>query len=243
MNIQELNEKYMNLCNRFSVPVRISLTNDANAPKQQISEGRSSSIITLNTATIASGDYEMFLAYNIGKVLLPRLMLETDRLVLRRYRPEDANDCFAFLSDAKGCYLDCCKPFTAMDEEYYQRMEQFRDRETQYMIVLKDTNKVIGTINVFTDDSRAIDAREIGYSISPAFQRKGYAYEALHALIDLLQNELKLELIVAGVLEENIASIRLLEKLGFKREGLRRKAVWHEGLDRPVDLIYYYRDR
>ena len=135
MNIQELNEKYMNLCNRFSVPVRISLTNDANAPKQQISEGRSSSIITLNTATIASGDYEMFLAYNIGKVLLPRLMLETDRLVLRRYRPEDANDCFAFLSDAKGCYLDCCKPFAEMDEEYYQRMEQFRDRETQYMIV------------------------------------------------------------------------------------------------------------
>ncbi len=243
MNIQEINEKYIRICNRFSVSVRISATNDSNAPKQHISEDRNISISTLNTATIADDEYEMFLAYNIGKVLLPRLVLETDRLTLRRFQPEDADDCFAFLSDTEGCYLDCCKPFTEMDEEFYQRMEQFCDRETQYVIVLKEENKVIGTVNVFADDSRAVDAKEIGYSISAAYQRKGYAYEALTALLNLLQNELKLELVVAGVLDENIASIRLLEKLGFEKEGLRRKAVWHEGLDCPVDLIYYYRDR
>ena len=165
------------------------------------------------------------------------------RIILRRYQSEDAADCFDFMSNAEDCYMDCCKPFTEMNEEYAQRMELFRERETQYMIVLKEENKVIGTVNVFPDDSRAVDTREIGYSISSAYQRKGYAFEALSALIDLLQNELKFDLLVAGVLEENIASIRLLKKLGFDKEGMRRKAVWHEGLDKPVDLIYYYRDR
>ena len=243
MNIQKLNEKYTSLCSRFSVPVRISLIADPSAPTQTISNYGDVAVIALNTERIADADYEMYLAYNIGKVLLPRLVLETERLILRRFQSEDAADCFGFMSVAEDCYMDCCKPFTEMDEAFYQRTELFRERETQYMIVLKEENKVIGTVNVFADDSRAVDAREIGYSVSSAYQRKGYAYEALTALIDLLQNELKLELIVAGVLEENVASFRLLEKLGFKREGLRRKAVWHEGLDHPVDLIYYYRDR
>ena len=243
MNVSEVNEKYISLCNRFSVPVRISAVNEPNVPTQGISDDHGVAVILLNTYKIADTDYEMYLTYNVGKVLLPRLVLETERLTLRRFQPGDAADCFAFMSNAEDCYMDCCKPFTEMDEEYEQRMELFRDRETQYMIVLREENKVIGTVNVFADDSRAVDAREIGYSISSAYQRKGYAYEALTALIDLLQNELKLELIVAGVLEENLASIKLLEKLGFRKEGLRRKAVWHEGLDRPVDLIYYYRDR
>lgn len=243
MNVQEMNEKYISLCSRFSVSVRISTINDPAAPIQDISDDNGVAVITLNTEKIADADYEMYLVYNVGKVLLPRLVLETERLTLRRFQSEDAADCFGFMSNTEDCYMDCCKPFTEMDEEYAQRMELFRERETQYMIVLKEENKVIGTVNVFPDDSRAVDAREIGYSISSAYQRKGYAYEALTALINLLQDDLKLELILAGVLEENIASIRLLEKLGFDKEGMRRKAVWHEGLAKPVDLIYYYRDR
>ena len=50
-------------------------------------------------------------------------------------------------------------------------------------------------------------------------------------------------MVVAGVLPENIPSIKLLEKLGFCKEGIRHKALWHEGLDKPVDLVYYYLDR
>ena len=62
-------------------------------------------------------------------------------------------------------------------------------------------------------------------------------------MLDLLQKQLGLEMVTAGILPENSASEQLLTKLGFQREGLRHKAVWHEGLDRPVDLIYFYRDR
>lgn len=176
-------------------------------------------------------------------MLLPRLVLETERLILRRYQPEDAAGCFALLSDEEGAYMDCCKAIHSMDEEFYERMALFAQRETQYMITGKDTGEVVGIVNVFADDSRAADSMEIGYGISPAHRRRGYAFEALSALLELLQRELRLELVTAGILEENVASMGLLEKLGFQREGLRHKAVWHEGLGRPVDLIYYYRDR
>ena len=96
---------------------------------------------------------------------------------------------------------------------------------------------------LFSDESRAVDAMEIGYSIAKKHQRKGYGFEALSAVLDLLQKQLGLEMVTAGILPENSVSQQLLTKLGFQREGLRHKAVWHEGLDRPVDLIYFYRDR
>ena len=139
--------------------------------------------------------------------------------------------------------MECSKAFTEMDDEYQELMAQFAQRETQYMIVLKESGEVIGTVNLFADDSRAVDAMEVGYSIAHAHQRKGYAYEALSALLGLLQNDLYLEMVTAGILPENKASEKLLEKLGFHKEGLRHKAVWHAELDNPVDLVYYYRDR
>lgn len=231
------------LCGSFSAPVRISVITDNDAPKLQTREENGIYVMTLNTAKIPASEQEAYAGYHVREYLLPKLRLETERLILRRYQPRDAEQCFAFLSNGQDAYMDCCKAFTAMDEAYYERVALFGQRETQYMITLKDSGEVIGTVNVFADDSRAVDAMEIGYSIAHAHQRKGYAFEALSALLDLLQKELCLEMVTAGILTENIASEKLLSKLGFCREGLRHKAVWHEGLEKPVDLIYYYRDR
>ena len=237
------NERLEGLCGHYNIPLQLRMIRDADAPSVQTGEENGVHCIILNTEKIPAGEYDSYAGYHVGKILLPRLVLETDRLVLRRYRSEDAESCFAFLSNEQDAYMDCCRAFTDMDEEFYERVKLFGERETQYMVTMKDSGEVIGTVNVFADDARAVDAKEIGYSITPAHQRKGYAFEALSALLDLLQKELCLELVTAGILPENIASERLLTKLGFQREGLRHKAVWHEGLDKPVDLVYYYRDR
>lgn len=239
----QTNKRLESLCSRNSVSLKIHTTDDADAPSVQTGEENGVHTITLNTAKISAEEYDAYAGYHVGTILLPKLVLETERLVLRRYREEDAESCFAFLSNEKDAYMDCCRAFTTMDEEFYERVKLFGERETQYMIMLKDSGEVIGTVNVFADDARAVDTKEIGYGIAPAHQRKGYAFEALSALLDLLQKELCLEMVTAGILPENIASEKLLIKLGFCQEGLRHKAVWHEGLDKPVDLVYYYRDR
>ena len=231
------------VCAELSVSVRLRTILDHTAPRCSTVLANGAHEITLNLAKIPVADFRSYAGCHVRSVLLPRMRVQTQRLVLRRYCPEDAEQCFGFLSDEQDAYMDCCKAFADMDEEFSQRVALFGQRETQYMVALKETGDVIGTVNLFSDESRAVDAMEIGYSIAKKHQRKGYGFEALSAVLDLLQKQLGLEMVTAGILPENSASEQLLTKLGFQREGLRHKAVWHEGLDRPVDLIYFYRDR
>lgn len=243
MERQQLHNRYIELCEEHGISVLVTNNNAADAPKYELNINNGVHNIVLNDSKIDVSMYESFLAYAVSLLLLPRLILKTERLVIRRFCMDDAAACFAFMSDAQGMYLDGCKAFNTMDEDYWERMKLFEEREGQYVIVLKSTNEVIGTLNVFTDDSRAVSSKEIGYAISPKYQRNGYAYEAISAIISLLQKELLFDMVVAGVLPENTPSIKLLEKLGFSNEGIRHKALWHEALDKPVDLMYYYIDR
>lgn len=240
ISIKQINDRVTGLLKQHGITLRI-----VNAAEQGIKPWETMEKDGVFTISVdpAQERYANWLGYEVRKLLLPRLALETPRLLLRRFRAEDAEDCFAFLSDAEDARMDCSRAFTAMDEAYRERMELFARRESQYMIVLKETAAVIGTVNVFNNDSRAVEAMEVGYCVAPAHKRKGYACEALSALLQLLQRELYLDLVLAGAREENLPSIRLLEKLGFRREGLHRKAVWDEWADQPADLVYYYRDR
>jgi len=78
---------------------------------------------------------------------------------------------------------------------------------------------------------------EIGYTLSPAFQGKGYAIEAVKAILDYLFSKLKKHRITASVDPDNIKSIRLLENVGFRKEAhfiksFRMNDQWYD------DCIY-----
>ena len=62
----------------------------------------------------------------------------------------------------------------------------------------------------------------IGYIIDPAHQRKGIAREAVSAMLDFCFGELGLHRVQAFIHPDNIASRTLVEKLGFRNEGLLR---------------------
>lgn len=162
--------------------------------------------------------------------------LETDRLVLRNFLAEDAEDCFAFLSDERSCHWDGgYEPFTAMDEEYARLMEKFAGQENRRMMVLKTRGKVIGTVNLFADGRRVVKAMEIGYVVSPAYRRRGYAYEAVKRVIEHLFLDTQTQLISAGAISRNLPSLAMLRKLGFSKEGIVRRGFWLPG-EGAVDL-------
>ena len=229
------------LCRRYQIDLEIR-TDETIERKFAAEEGSGKIILKMNPGSIEFPVYRETAEYAVGKLLLPRLRLETDRLVLRRFKAEDAEDCFELLSDPVGTYMNCCETFTEKNAEFAQRMQFSADQQTRYMIEYRKNGKVIGTVSLEEDDSRAVTAMEIGYGIHPAYQRKGIAFEALSALLVLLRDGLGLPLVIAETLPENEASIGLLRKLGFRQEGLRHKAIWHDGLDRPVDLLSFYRD-
>ena len=145
--------------------------------------------------------------------------LETDRLLLRPFRPEDRADCFAFLSDPETCHLDGgYEPFREMDRDYDALMEKLAGQEGRYMVEERASCRVVGTVHVFKDALRRVPAMEIGYVISPACRRRGYAAEAVERVIRYLFEETDTVLVTAGAAAGNTASLALLEKLGFTRE-------------------------
>lgn len=237
MSYNDLITKYKELCLKFNISIEVELTN-GNSPIQEIKDNT----IYLNIDSISVGDFEMYLAYNVRQILLPKLTLETPRLILRKFELKDQDDCFKFLSDKKRCLDDGgYLPFTEKNEEYNQLMNKFLNDNGRLMIYSKEHQKVIGTINLMDVQDRPIECKEIGYVISPNYRREGYAYEAVSNLVKLLLDDLKLDMLIAGCFEDNIASKKMLEKLNFAFEGRKHKALW-DAIEGPKDLLYFYKE-
>jgi RimJ/RimL family protein N-acetyltransferase len=93
-------------------------------------------------------------------------------------------------------------------------------------MVLKETGKIIGVIYTGEDSLRyGVKSKEFSYFLREEEARKGYMKEALAALIDYFFTEEKLDCVAARCFAPNVASQRLLESLGFTRDGCVRKCV------------------
>ncbi len=88
----------------------------------------------------------------------------------------------------------------------------------RYAIALAGTNRLIGICNLrgFFEQNRRC---ELGYALGRAYWGQGFAAEALEALLDHAFHVLDINRIEADIDPRNEASARLLEKLGFRREG------------------------
>jgi ribosomal-protein-alanine N-acetyltransferase len=100
------------------------------------------------------------------------------------------------------------------------------------VVCLKGTSAHAGyvVLRPFTWDNQ-FDGTEIGYIIDRAFWGKGIASMAVKAVMEFALNELKLPQLLALVNDENTASIKIVEKLGFKRspakpKNYRDNSVW-----------------
>jgi len=93
-----------------------------------------------------------------------------------------------------------------------------------WKILLKETNEFIGIAGMNLSLNK-FKLGEIYYKILPAIWGNGYATEVSKVLIKTGFENFKLHKIEAGVATENIASMRVLEKSGMTREGLRRKIL------------------
>ena len=109
--------------------------------------------------------------------------------------------------------------------------ERAKDGEFYFAIVLKESGKVIGEIDAMPEpsDPTGKDAIPDTFSpcwmLNPAYQGKGYAYEAAYAFLDYLFREKGARRIYAYTEDYNIPSQKLCQKLGMRREGLFQEFV------------------
>jgi aminoglycoside 6'-N-acetyltransferase len=167
-------------------------------------------------------------------MLLIPINLETPRLLLRNFKSKDINTFITYRNDpevAKYQSWEIPYPETAAREfiEYLQQTKPGTLGEWyQIAIALKTTDEIIGdcAFCILAEDGQQA---EIGFTLSRQHQGKGYATEAVSCLLAYLFTEYKLHRIRANCDSENIASIRLLERLGMRREGHFIKSLWFKG--------------
>jgi RimJ/RimL family protein N-acetyltransferase len=118
-------------------------------------------------------------------------------------------------------------PYTLKDAEEFIARVNAMDPPTIFAIIYNDEH--VGNIGLARLSDAYRMTAEVGYFIGEPYWGKGIATEALRQVTEFGFRELGLARIHTGVFEYNPASMRVLEKCGFERDGLFRKAVLKNG--------------
>jgi RimJ/RimL family protein N-acetyltransferase len=160
----------------------------------------------------------------IGGDRLPTIASE--RLNVRWLTPADVDALFAIFSDAEVMAYWSSLPMRSRGEaaEYVEEIHAHFATKTlfQWGIARKEDDLVIGTCTLFSLSAPNHRA-EIGYALGRPHWGRGYAHEAVTAVIQFGWETLGLHRLEADVDPRNARSIRCLERLGFQREGFARE--------------------
>ncbi|MBG9587608.1 GNAT family N-acetyltransferase [Cytobacillus firmus] len=148
--------------------------------------------------------------------------IETERLILRKVRIEDVPDIYEYTSDrliSKYTPWDYHNNINFTMKFVDNLIENYKnDTESDWVIELKEEKKVIGLCGFVRWDKKH-HRIEIAYSLSRTYWHKGFATEAIKSLIGFGFEQMNINRLEAKVHPQNIASIRVLEKIGFIFEG------------------------
>lgn len=150
------------------------------------------------------------------------LKIETERLILRAFKQSDLEDFFEY-AKVEGVGERAGWKHHESREESQQILNSFINHDKTFAIVLKENNKVIGSIGIeeygmeeSLTEFFEYQGREIGYVLSKDYWGKSIMPEAVKAVINYLFNELNLDFLTCGYYVFNNQSKRVQEKCGFK---------------------------
>lgn len=156
-------------------------------------------------------------------------LIETDRLILRKFKLSDANDMFNnWANDERVTkYLSWKAHENSNVTEELIRMwiSDYSNNTYNWAIELKEINQVIGSISVVNLDELNKTC-EIGYCIGSKYWNKGIVTEAFKAVIDYLFKETEINRICAKHDIENIGSGKVMKKCNMKYEGTLREVQY-----------------
>lgn len=142
--------------------------------------------------------------------------IRTERLVLRNFKSWDAQDLLAYLRDPRpNCFLSL--RLQNLEEAAAEALK--RGASDDYIAVYSlEHQKVIGDLFAIASDEG--DTLSVGWNFNGDYAGRGYAFEAACAMFRWLFVDRQMRRLYAYVEDSNVASQRLCEKLGMRREGL-----------------------
>ena len=144
-------------------------------------------------------------------------ILETSRLVLRKWRMTDAEDLFDIMK-SPSVIMGGWKLHSDINMSV-EVLKEYVESNERWAIELKSNGKVIGSIRVYSDTNRGkFYAKSINYVLSEEYRGNGYMTEAVRRIIKYLFEEKNVDLISAFHYPDNIKSKKVLENCGFEYE-------------------------
>ncbi|MBR3236917.1 MAG: GNAT family N-acetyltransferase [Oscillospiraceae bacterium] len=171
------------------------------------------------------------------------ISLKTPRLSLRRHVAEDAGLLYQnFGTDAAMFRYSGWNPYVT-PEQARGTVQRFIDSYADprfYGWAIEREGRMIGTIGAYDYDPKK-NQIEVGFSIERASWGKGYAAEALRAVLEYLTVQEGIARVTAWCVSDNIASKRILEKAGMRLAGIDAGGLEVEG--QRYDRLDYAYDR
>jgi ribosomal-protein-alanine N-acetyltransferase len=166
--------------------------------------------------------------------------LETERLLLRKMRPDDAEAMFTYASDPEVTRyvlwethrsIEDSESFLGFAAEGYRRGDF-----GGWGVVLKDSGAFVGTCGIDVDYAPEHARAELGYVLSREHWGRGLMPEAARAVIRFGFGRMRLNRLEARCIAENTASARVMEKAGMTYEGTLREREFIKGAYRDMKL-------
>ena len=169
-----------------------------------------------------------------------KLMITTERLVLRLFQTSDA-ETVATLCNNYNIYKSTMYlpfPYSIDDalswiEFHYDNL--IEDFSYEFAVTDKETGELYGAIGL--SNKKDFNQGELAYWIGEPYWGKGYATEAAQAIVQFAFEEKKLHKVFARYFSSNPASGKVMEKIGMKQEGILKDHVIKDG--KYKDIVYY----
>lgn len=159
------------------------------------------------------------------------IVLETKRLYLKMLDEGGAKEVAKYYKRNRNFLKkwESIKRDDFFTEEYHRMLLSLEKEEIEngqrlkLWIYLKESDVLIGFINFGNIIRGSFESSYLGYKLDDSMRNNGYMTEALTKALDYYFNVLKLHRAEVNIMPANLSSIRVVEKLGFQREGMARK--------------------
>lgn len=173
-------------------------------------------------------------------VLFPYPVIETEHLILRKPKRSDAADMFELCRRPETSRYSLWSPHKSVAEtkdfiSYKLSALKKGLIPPLFAVAEKDGSRVIGTASYVSADEY-FKTVEIGYSVLSDLWNRGYGTEIANGLMGYAFDRMEVQRVFARVLPPNVASARVLEKLGFVYEGHIKKGYYFDGRVSDVDI-------
>lgn len=164
------------------------------------------------------------------------MQLQTTRLIIRSFLETDAPALRRLIIDKEASPMALYdRAFPSEEAAILEMTKRFAEGDQFFAVCLLDNPELIGFVTL--NHQKAPTERNLGYCLLSVLHKQGYASEMCRAMLSYAFHQLGAERLVAGTGNANIASVRLLQRLGFTKTGESRVAFRKNVNGEPFEFI------